>query len=39
MKYFAGVLTAIGSVAATMGSQACMFWFFDEPKMPKNLIK
>ena len=39
MKYFAGILTAIGSFAATMGCQACMFWFTDDPKMPKSLVK
>lgn len=39
MKYIASILTVLGTVAATMGSQACLFWFTDEPKMPKSLIE
>lgn len=39
MKYLAGVLTVLGSVAATIGTQGCVIWFLDEPKMPKHLIE
>lgn len=39
MKYLASVLTVLGTVAATMGTQACLFWFTDEPKMPRHLIE
>ena len=39
MKYLAGVLTVLGSVAATIGTQGCLVWFLDEPKMPKHLIE
>lgn len=39
MKFVASVLAALGSVAATMGTQACIVWFMDEPKMPKSLIE
>lgn len=39
MKYLAGVLTVLGSVAATIGTQGCLFWFMDEPKMPRHLIE
>lgn len=36
---FANLLSLIGSFAATLGSQGCIFLFVDEPKMPKSLIK
>lgn len=39
MGKLAAILAAIGSVAATMGTQACSTWFIDEPKMPKSLIE
>lgn len=39
MKFLASVLTVLGTVAATVGSQACLFWFLDEPEMPKSLVK
>ena len=39
MKYLASVLTVLGTVAATMGTQACIIWFMDEPKMPRHLIE
>ena len=36
---FASVLSFLGLGAATTGSQACLFWAWDEPKCPENLIK
>ena len=39
MGKLAAILAAIGSVAATMGTQACWAWFTDEPKMPRSLIE
>ena len=39
MGKLATILAAIGSAAATMGTQACLTWFTDEPKMPKSLIE
>lgn len=39
MKYLASILTAIGTLAATVGTQACPVIVMDEPEMPKNLIK
>ena len=39
MGKLAAILAAIGSVAATMGTQACLTWITDEPKMPKSLIE
>ena len=36
---FASLLSFIGSIAATAGSQGCAFLFVDEPKMPKSLIE
>ena len=39
MKFFATILTALATVAASVGSQACSYWFLDEPKMPKSLLE
>ena len=39
MGKLAAILAAIGSAAATMGTQACWFLFTDEPKMPRSLIE
>ena len=39
MKFIADILAAIGNGAATTGTQGCMVFFFDEPKMPKALIE
>ena len=39
MGFFANILKTLGFSAATVGTQGCWFLFFDEPKMPKNLIK
>ena len=39
MKLFADLLAAIGSAAATAGTQGCLIWFMDEPKMPRHMIK
>ena len=39
MGKLAAILAAIGSAAATMGTQECLAWFTDEPKMPKSLIE
>lgn len=33
------VLSTLGSTFAASGSQACMFVWFDEPEMPKSMIK
>lgn len=35
----ANLLAMLGLGAATTGSQACMFWYIDEPECPENLIK
>lgn len=39
MKYLASILTAIGAVAATVGTMGCWFWVADEPEMPRSLIE
>ena len=39
MNFIAGVLAAIGSGLANVGTQGCMFLFADEPKAPKSLIE
>lgn len=36
---FASFISFIGLNAANVGSQACMFIFLDETRMPKTLIK
>ena len=36
---FASVLTFLGVGAASTGSQACAFWYIDEPECPESLIK
>lgn len=37
--FFANLLAALGSLAATVGSQACLLWIVDEPECPESLIK
>ena len=39
MKLFASILTVLGTVAATLGTQGCIAFLIDEPKMPKSLLK
>ena len=36
---FAALMSVVGMGAANVGSQGCMMFFLDEPKMPKSLIK
>lgn len=36
---FASLMSVVGMGAANVGSQGCMMFFLDEPKMPKSLIK
>lgn len=38
MKLVAKVLAVLGAVAATVGTQGCIYLFIDEPKMPKSLL-
>ena len=39
MSFIAELLAKLGLGAANSGTQACMYWFIDEPKMPKSLIE
>lgn len=39
MAFVASLLAAVGSAVASMGSQACFLFFFDETECPKSLIK
>ncbi|MDD3392203.1 MAG: cyclic lactone autoinducer peptide [Bacilli bacterium] len=39
MKFLASFISVLGALAASVGSQACMFWWVDEPKTPNSLIK
>lgn len=36
---FVSLLAKTGEATADMGSNACMFFWVDEPKMPESLIK
>lgn len=36
---FAALMSVVGMGAVNVGSQGCMMFFLDEPKMPKSLIK
>lgn len=38
-KILTAILTALGMIAAGIGSQGCWFLYVDEPEMPSNLIK
>ena len=39
MSFIADLLAKIGGRAANAGTQGCIVWFMDEPKMPKSLIE
>jgi len=38
MKLVAKILAVLGAVAATVGTQGCIYMIIDEPKMPKSLL-
>ncbi len=38
MKLFYSVLAAIGALAATVGTQGCLYFLLDEPEMPRGLL-
>lgn len=38
-KSLALILSAVGMLAATVASSMCLWFVFDEPKMPKSLYK
>lgn len=38
MNFIAEILAAIGKGVATTGTQGCIVYFMDEPKMPKSLL-
>lgn len=35
----ASLLSFLGTISANTNEKACAMFFFDEPKMPKSLIK
>lgn len=37
--FLVNLLTGLAGVVASIGSQACLIGFIDEPECPKNLIK
>lgn len=39
MGFIANLLASIGFSAANCGTQACIMFIIDEPKMPKCLIE
>lgn len=39
MHLLTSILEGFGSIFANAGSVACGFWYWDEPKCPKSLIK
>ncbi|MBO5096499.1 MAG: cyclic lactone autoinducer peptide [Bacilli bacterium] len=39
MGIIASILSTLGTLAAAIGSQACMVVIVDEPECPKSLIK
>ena len=39
MSFIADLLAKIGFGAAMTGTQGCMMFFIDEPKMPRCLIE
>ena len=39
MHFLTSLLAGLGSIFANSSSVACDFWWIDEPKCPKSLIK
>ena len=39
MELLAKLFSFLGNLGATAGSTACSWLFYDEPEMPKSLIK
>ena len=39
MKLFGSILSSLGSFAASIGTAGCFLFVYDEPEMPKSLIK
>ena len=39
MGLVANILAALGVGSANAGTQACSWWFVDEPECPESLIK
>ena len=39
MELLAKIFGFLGNFGASAGSVACIAWVFDEPEMPKSLIK
>ena len=39
MAFLSSLIATVASLAASIGSSACMLFWADEPECPKNLIK
>ncbi len=38
-RFFSSILSVLGLNAASVGSQACISFWLDEPECPKTLVK
>ena len=38
MKLFSSIMAVLGAFVATIGTQVCVVFIADEPKMPKSLL-
>ena len=39
LSLFSNILAGLGNLAASVGTNACFAFFYDEPECPKSLIK
>ena len=39
IKLFKSTFKTSSFINSNIGSQACLYWFLDEPKMPKSLLE
>jgi len=39
LELLASLLEGLGSIVATMGTNACFMFYADEPECPKSLLK
>lgn len=39
LSLISNLLEGFGKMASSFGTNACVFWYIDEPECPKSLIK
>lgn len=39
MNFVINFLKNLGKISSSVGTNACISWFVDEPKCPKSLLK